>query len=288
MNARDIGGLICFGLFGILLVGWIAYFVYRLVRKTRKAITLRQDSARNERIRALERSGDVAGLAAILQETRRLDPMGAGALAAAALGAVVSKRRPEQGRGRITRELVVALAGGSDAVRAEAAAALGQAGDPQAVPALEAALKDPAQSVSRNAAVALGQLAGPVGLTPQTAAAAVSSLKDELPGSPADRRRQIVLALDGLGWQPDQSPAAAAYWVEKRNWEAAMRLGSTAVSPLIAALIDPDSGVRLSAASALKALLSGGNLQESTLCINERARAEILEHKAELEAAHTG
>jgi len=281
MNARDIGGLICFGLFGIFCAGWIIYLAYRLAGRIRKAITLRRDRTRNERIHALERSGDANGLAAILRETRRQNPMGAGALAARSLGNIVSQEMPEEERSRATRELVVALAGGSEAVRAEAAAALGQTGDPQAIPALEAALKDPDLGVCRNAAVALGRIAGPTGLTPPTAAAATASLKDELPDSPADRRRQIVLALDGLGWQPDQSPAAAAYWVEKRNWEAAMRLGSTAVPALVAALADPDRAVRLSAVRALEALLRGGSL-------NERARAEILEHKAELEAAHTG
>ena len=281
MNARDIGGLICFGVFGIFCVGWIIYLVYLLARRVRKAITLRRDRAMIGRIHALEQSGDAGGLAAILRETRKQNPMGAGVLAAHSLGRIVSKEMPEESRSGVTRELVVALAGGSEAVRAEAAAALAQAGDPQAIPALEAALKDPDLGVSRNAAVALGRIAGPTGLTPSTAAAAVSSLKDELPASAADRRRQIVLALDGLDWQPDQSPAAAAYWVEKRNWEAAMRLGSTAVPALVAGLTDPDPAVRLSAARALEALQRGGGL-------SERARAEILEHKAELAAARSG
>lgn len=79
-------------------------------------------------------------------------------------------------------------------IRMDAAEALGEIGDKQAVePLIEAAEKDNLFCVRTTAAE----------------------------------------ALEKLGWQPDDSVAGAVYWVNKRNWDKCVELGDVAVEPLI-------------------------------------------------------
>lgn len=40
-------------------------------------------------------------------------------------------------------------------------------------------------------------------------------------------------ALKKLNWQPDNSVAAAVYWINNRNWDKCVELGDVAVEPLI-------------------------------------------------------
>ena len=46
-------------------------------------------------------------------------------------------------------------------------------------------------------------------------------------------RAAAVKALEKLGWQPDNSVAGAVYWVDKCNWDKCVELGDVAVEPLI-------------------------------------------------------
>jgi hypothetical protein len=46
-------------------------------------------------------------------------------------------------------------------------------------------------------------------------------------------RAKATDALEKLGWQPDNSVAGAVYWVNKCNWDKCVELGDVAVEPLI-------------------------------------------------------
>ncbi len=46
-------------------------------------------------------------------------------------------------------------------------------------------------------------------------------------------RTTATEALEKLNWQPDNSVAGAVYWVNKRNWDKCVELGDVAVEPLI-------------------------------------------------------
>ncbi len=46
-------------------------------------------------------------------------------------------------------------------------------------------------------------------------------------------RAAAVKALEKLGWQPDNSVAGAVYWVDKCKWDKCIELGDVAVEPLI-------------------------------------------------------
>jgi HEAT repeat protein len=46
-------------------------------------------------------------------------------------------------------------------------------------------------------------------------------------------RAKAAEALEKLGWQPDKSVAGAVYWVNKCDWDKCVELGDVAVEPLI-------------------------------------------------------
>ena len=115
----------------------------------------------------------------------------------AALGAADTHTHgePEHGLGDTRRDLLTALADEHDNVRAQAAADLGQLGDPSLVAALSAALSDPSDAVKENAAQALGSLG----------------------------RAEAVPALEAALARPDQDE-----WVTLRQADALARCGGKA------------------------------------------------------------
>ena len=116
--------------------------------------------------------------------------------------------------------LVRSLADPQDEVRAKAATALGRLGDRRALGyLLEHLLTDPAPFVRVRIASALGQFGGPEVI---------------------DR---LVRALGDPAW-----------WVRLRSVEALEQIGSGAEGPLLVALDDPDSEIRVRAAVALERL----------------------------------
>jgi HEAT repeat protein len=136
-------------------------------------------------------------------------------------------------------------------VRRDAAAALGQIGDADAVEPLIAGLQDDNPSVRRAAAEALGQIGDVSALGPLIAA-----LK-----SPAvDVRKTAAEALGQIGDAGSLGPLLAA--LKDASWSvrraAAESLGqigdADAVEPLKVAFEDQDSNVRRAAGAALAAL----------------------------------
>lgn len=141
--------------------------------------------------------------------------------AAAALGAIGAPA---------VAPLVIALKGRYDDPRRVGAAreALGAIGGP-AVEPLIAALRDPDNTVRQVAAETLSQIDDARVVEPLIAA-----LRDE------DRevRKAAARALDGLAWSPDGGQAGAAYWAVKGEWAKCVQIGAPAVEPLIIALKD--------------------------------------------------
>ncbi len=125
-----------------------------------------------------------------------------------------------------------------------AASSLGKIGDPRAVELLIAALKDESWGMRSNAAEALGQIGDPHALGPLT-----TLLNDE----DGNVRKSVILALDNLGWYPDNQEDGASYWAiyNENEWEIPFDLDSASVTQLITALYHPETEVRQAAAQKL-------------------------------------
>jgi HEAT repeat protein len=118
----------------------------------------------------------------------------------------------------------------------DAAIALATLGDMSAVEPLLAASEHKYTAPGKAAAEALVKL-GASAITPLCAA---------LTNDDREIRAAAVRALDNLRWNPEQSEAAGAYWVEQRNWTKCVELGGLAVKRLISALDHyPDAATAL-------------------------------------------
>lgn len=86
------------------------------------------------------------------------------------------------------------------------------------------------------AITALSQIGDPRAIKP-----IISSLT-AIVGS--ENRLVVAIALDKLGWQPNNDENSAAYLVAKKQWDSCVKLGAVAVKPLIHALKDEYHSVR--------------------------------------------
>lgn len=118
------------------------------------------------------------------------------------------------GGNRVVAPLIAQMDDRSNEVRWEAALALGETGDPAAIPALRRALEDEDKYVRYGAA----------------------------------------LSLQKLSWQPETETDEAYILVAFQDWESLKGLGPCAVDALRNALMDQDKSVRLEAVKALGAL----------------------------------
>ncbi|HEX6940532.1 MAG TPA: M56 family metallopeptidase [Longimicrobiales bacterium] len=159
------------------------------------------------------------------------------------------QRKAQPGDSVAVAALIAALRDSIPSVRAAAVYALGEIGDPRAVPALAAVVRsDSDAEVRRGAVWALGEIGDP---------AAVPALGAAAASDDADIARMAVWALGEIG-DPAAVPALAA---ALRNSDAEVRshaawaLGEvgeeSAVTPLAAALDDAIADVRRMAAWAL-------------------------------------
>ena len=145
--------------------------------------------------------------------------------------------------------LTVALKDPNEDVREAATRILGNVGAP-AVASLDIALKDSSAAVREAATRALGAIGGP---------RAVEILTVALTDPSAGVRRSAARALARSGSAPDGDQAGAAYyWVEKRDWSECVKLGASAVQPLVVALKHRDKAVRRAAAQALGKIADPG------------------------------
>jgi len=118
-------------------------------------------------------------------------------------------------------------------VRGMAAEALGQIGDPRAVPALLRAHVDAALAQDRDlihrADNAIAQIGSPAKQY------CLTSLADQ----DAHIRITSAVVLDALGWKPPSTEVGARYWAAKGEWAKCVEIGPKAIGPLIDALNEP-------------------------------------------------
>jgi HEAT repeat protein len=140
-----------------------------------------------------------------------------------------------------TDALIYALGDEQDDVRKNARDALAKIGMAAVVP-LVAVLKHESEPVRENAAQALGNIGDPRATEPL-----LNTLRDRKKSV----RVAVYLALDELGWQPDESEAGVFYWVARGDWEKCREFGDLAVEPLIGALKYDDYHSRRAAVTLL-------------------------------------
>jgi HEAT repeat protein len=145
---------------------------------------------------------------------------------------------------RAVEPLIATLEDEESWVAMHAIKALGEIGDAQAVEPLITLLKHDSWQVRGDAARALGRIGDRRAVEPLIAA-----LKDE----DSSVRGAAEWALKEIGWQPDESQAAAVY-VSKREWDKCVELGAAAVGALVSALSDASADVREAAAATLDQL----------------------------------
>jgi len=130
---------------------------------------------------------------------------------------------------------------------------LGRIGDPRAVEALVTALDDKVSHVRQATVEALGKTGD---------ARAVEALTAALEDENSSVRHAAAWALERLGWRPDVSQAAAAYWIINADAGKCVAIGSLAVKPLVTALGDEDKHVRQAAATALLEIYGSGKIED--------------------------
>lgn len=127
--------------------------------------------------------------------------------------------------------LIQALNNESWVVREAATEALGKIGDERAVEPLIKVLDDEDETtfVREAAAEALGEIGDERAIEPLAHA-----LTD------IDVLKNAAVALDKLGWAPQNESEKAYYLIAKNQWDELTRLGEPAVEPLIHTLTDMD------------------------------------------------
>jgi HEAT repeat protein len=136
---------------------------------------------------------------------------------------------------------------------------------------LIAALSAVDSDVRRAAAEKLGQIKDVHAIEPLSAL---------LGDSNSQVRLAAAEALHKLSWEPKAVTTAALYCIAKREWNYCVRLGNSAVEPLIAALGDADSSVCQDAAKALAQIgdqRALGPIIEAFTRVNEQTDWEIVE-----------
>ena len=129
------------------------------------------------------------------------------------------------------------------AVRLGAVEALGAIRSHQAVSALTDTLRKDKSNEVRWAAVYSLALIGDESAVPQV----VAALRDP------DKyvRSGAATALDIFGWEPQDIPTEAHYYIAKQEWDKIPPLGEPANTPLLWALKDRDARVRAAAVDSL-------------------------------------
>lgn len=110
-------------------------------------------------------------------------------------------------------------------VRKNAACALGEMGETQAVAPLSAALRDSQSLVIEAAAQALVKLNNKAAIHPLLECLAAH---DEY-----GIEQEVVKALDALGWTPGHDLVSARYWLRKGDFEQCAACGAVAIEPLL-------------------------------------------------------
>jgi HEAT repeat protein len=139
--------------------------------------------------------------------------------------------------------LITGLDAADARIRRESARTLGRVRDPAAVPALIRAIRDPHIEVRMGVIESLGAIRDG-----RACPAVIGALED-----PHHHvQMEAAWALDRLGWTPQNDLQAARYFIAKEQWGDLVKMGRSAVQPLILALLEEQSGVRSGATEALR------------------------------------
>jgi len=156
--------------------------------------------------------------------------------AAQALGAI--------GDSQAVEPLIAGLTDESSSVQIAAAQALGAIRDNRAVEPLIAALADKSFDVREAATNALNEIGQP----------AVEPLITRLTDESSDVRKAAAHALDTLNWSANSENEKAMYFVAKQEWDGCVKIGKSAVEPLIAVLSDENWSIRKAAIQTLRTI----------------------------------
>ena len=157
----------------------------------------------------------------------------------------------------VVAPLIAVLDGGNHPARAWAANVLGEVRAQRAFPALVQLLNDPEDEVRGKTATALGRIGD---------RRAIGYLLDQLITDPAPFVRVRIAASLGQFGGPEvvdrlvRALGDSAWWVRMRSVQALEQIGAGAEGPLLVALDDPDSEIRVRAAVALERLGVPDNL----------------------------
>jgi hypothetical protein len=183
-------------------------------------------------IPTLRESGDIDGLIRLLSHPDQ----GVQEQAARALATLGEKA---------TRYLTLELDHVDPGARLGIVEALGEIGDPTAVPSLVRALSlEKSGEVRWAIALALGNAGDPAAIPPL-----VQALRDP------DKyvRFGTAMALGKLGWEPSGEDRALLL-IARQEWDSLPALGARALQPLLWATRDPDPSIRARAVDLLGAL----------------------------------
>jgi HEAT repeat protein len=111
---------------------------------------------------------------------------------------------------------------------------LGEIGDAQATGPLLAMLGATHEQHRTAAVAALVKIGKP----------AIPALTAALTNPDITTRTHAAAALEQIGWHPDHSATAAAYWIVKQRWNRCIEIGEPALEPLMLALHHPEKQVR--------------------------------------------
>jgi HEAT repeat protein len=184
------------------------------------------------------------------------------------------------GDSQVQQPMIALLQDSNRSVRHAAALALARVGDAQAVSPLISAIShcDAEECESGFAALAeIGKRLPPATLGSTLTEPLIMAFKDELPSgnelvlenmgwerstSSADgivvNKRELVLeVLDELGWQPEQNPCGAIYWMLRDEWSRCAETGPEAI-PLLIEVIRATSDDPLTQQKASNALVALG------------------------------
>jgi len=166
--------------------------------------------------------------------------------AARAIGEIGAQLQNGLLKDSVMMRLGAALKDREPAVRSSVAGALGSIGDARAVRPLFSVLlsQDTENELIRRCLEAIVRIGAP----------AINELTTLLLDKDRAVRDQAATVLDQLGWSPDSSPAGAAYWLSKRNWDKCVDMGVHAADVLAAELDSDDYETRVHAGQALVAI----------------------------------
>jgi HEAT repeat protein len=120
--------------------------------------------------------------------------------------------------------------------------ALGEIGDPAAVPTLIPLLEDFSNEIRWETALALGEIGDPQAIDP---------LREALQDHDRYVRYGAAAALESLDWKPGSPEDYALLLNGKQEWDSLAEMGTAAIGPLSISATDLESSVRIHAVQTL-------------------------------------